>query len=138
MDFSSPTDVADNLAIRSLIERYNTAVMNFDGDAWSSTWAEDASWTLPGAPTVSGRANILAAWQQAMSQFEFVGFFANAGPLTLSGDSAGGIWFQSETLIGKDGSKRRITGRYEDEYARGSQGWQFTSRNYHVLHVEEF
>ena len=93
---------------------------------------------LPGAPTVTGRANILAAWQQAMSQFDFVGFFANAGPLDIQGDQASGIWFQVETLIGKDGSKRRVMGRYEDTYRRGASGWQFASRHYHVLHLEEF
>lgn len=130
--------LADNLAIRELVERYGDAVMRFNGDAWAATWAEDATWQLPGAPLMSGRANILAAWQSAMAAFEFVGFFACAGPIQIDGDNASATWNQQETLIGKDGSKRRIIGRYEDTYQRTAAGWCFATREYQVLQVEEY
>ncbi|MEM6709120.1 MAG: nuclear transport factor 2 family protein [Pseudomonadota bacterium] len=138
MQFDDKHDRADNLELRALIERYNTAVMSFDADAWAATWHPNASWQLPGAPKITGRDNILVAWKQAMSAFEFVGFFASAGPLEIAGDNASGTWFQQETLIGKDGSKRRIIGRYEDSYTRDGGSWRFASRDYTVLNVEEF
>ncbi|MEM1434475.1 MAG: nuclear transport factor 2 family protein [Pseudomonadota bacterium] len=130
--------LADELAIRALVERYGDAVMRFDGAAWADCWAENASWTLPGAPAVTGRDNILAAWQGAMAAFDFVGFFGNFGPIQIDGDTAKATLYQQETLIGKDGSKRRIIGRYEDEHVRQGTVWRFSSRNYAVLNVEEY
>lgn len=130
--------LADELAIRALVERYGDAVMRFDGTTWADCWAENATWTLPGAPAVSGRDNILGAWQQAMAGFEFVGFFGNFGPIVITGDTAKATLYQQETLIGKDGSKRRIIGRYDDEHVRESDRWRFSSRNYQVLNVEEY
>jgi hypothetical protein len=49
---------------------------------------------------VTGRAAIVAAWTRAMSAFEFVGFFASAGPITVNGDRVRGLWYQQEFLRG--------------------------------------
>ena len=125
----------DRLAIRELVDSYNDAVMRFDGDAWSANWAEDGVWDL-GQGQVEGRANILATWQGAMSQFSFVGFFASAGPMTIDGDSATATWYQQEFLHGKDGSKRNVTGRYDDEYTKIDGRWYFQKRSYNVLNAE--
>ena len=76
--------VEDRLAIRELVESYNDAVMRFDGEAWASNWRDDASWTLPGAGEIRGRDTFFPVWQQAMSAFSFVGFFASAGSKTLT------------------------------------------------------
>ena len=70
----------DRIAIRELVESYNDAVMRFDGDAWADNWRDDATWHLPGVGPVNGKENFFPVWQQAMSAFEFVGFFASAGP----------------------------------------------------------
>lgn len=128
--------VEDRLAIRELVESYNDAVMRFDGDAWRANWAEDAVWNLPGAGEVTGRDNVYARWQQAMSGFSFVGFFASAGPITVEGDSARGIWYQQEFLHQKDGVKRSITGRYTDEYVKTDGRWLFRKRVYEILNAE--
>lgn len=126
----------DRLAIRELVESYNDAVMRFDASAWGSNWAEDASWTLPGAGVVTGRDNIVGAWQQAMANFSFVGFFASAGPILVSGNEAKGTWYQQEFLHQKDGVKRTIIGRYEDDYVKADGRWFFQSRAYSILHAE--
>lgn len=129
--------VEDRLAIRELVESYNDAVMRFDADAWQSNWAEDATWTLPGAGDIKGKAAIVGVWKQAMSSFEFVGFFASAGPIVIEGDQASGTWYQQEFLHQKDGVKRGITGRYDDRYVKKGGRWYFSSRVYNVLLATE-
>jgi hypothetical protein len=72
-------------------------------------------------------------WQQAMSAFSFVGFFASAGPIVVTGDTAHGTWYQQEFLHMKAGGKQTITGRYEDDYVRKDGRWFFAKRVYAVL-----
>ena len=129
--------IEDRLAIRELVESYNDAVMRFDGGAWAENWRDDASWTLPGAGEVVGKKNFFPVWEQAMSNFSFVGFFASAGPILVDGDSARGTWYQQEFLHQKDGVKRTITGLYQDEYVRVDGRWYFQKRVYSIMHAEE-
>lgn len=126
----------DRLAIRELIESYNDAVMRFDPEAWAATWTEDCSWSLPGGGEVKGRQAVLERWQQAMSDFSFVGFFASAGPIIVEGSTARGTWYQQEMLLQKDGTRRAVTGRYTDEYVKSEGRWRFRKRVYEVLDVE--
>ena len=72
-----------------------------------------------------------------MAGFSFVGFFEYAGPINVNGDSATGTWYQQEFLNGKDGSKRKITGKYSDDYIRKNGRWYFQKRIYEILDAEE-
>jgi uncharacterized protein (TIGR02246 family) len=128
--------VEDRLAIRELVESYNDAVMRFDGEAWAANWRDDASWTLPGAGEIQGKDNFFPVWQQAMSGFSFVGFFASAGPIHVTGDTATGTWYQQEFLHQKDGGKQAITGKYEDEYVKVDGRWYFQKRVYEILNAQ--
>ncbi len=127
----------DRLAIRELVESYNDAVMRFDGESWAANWTEDATWSLPGMGDVTGKANFFPLWQQAMSAFSFAGFFASAGPIVVSGDTAHGTWYQQEFLHRKDGGKAEITGRYEDDYVKQGGRWYFHKRVYSILNHKE-
>jgi ketosteroid isomerase-like protein len=129
--------IEDRLAIRELIESYNDAVMRFDGDAWKSTWHSDASWSLPGVGEIKGLDNFFPIWEQTMATFSFVGFFASAGPIIVDGETAKGTWYQQEVLHGKDDSKRKITGKYTDDYVKQDGRWCFLSRIYEILDAEE-
>jgi len=128
--------IEDRLAIRELVDSYNDAVMRFDGEAWKSNWADDATWTLPGAGDVTGVDNIYGAWQSAMTAFSFVGFFASAGPMAVDGDTARATWYQQEFLHQKDGGRRNITGKYSDEYVKRDGRWYFHRRVYEILNAE--
>lgn len=128
--------IEDRLAIRELVESYNDAVMRFDADDWAANWTDDATWVLPGAGELTGKATFVPVWQAAMANFEFVGFFASAGPIHVDGDQASGIWYQQEFLHQKDGVKRTVTGRYQDAYVRADGRWFFARRDYSVLHAE--
>lgn len=127
----------DRLAIRELIESYNDAVMRFDADAWASNWTDDATWSLPGAGDITGKANFVPVWQGAMADFAFVGFFASAGPIIVTGNTASGTWYQQEFLHQKDGVKRTITGKYQDSYVKADGRWFFAKRVYEIMHAEE-
>jgi uncharacterized protein (TIGR02246 family) len=128
--------VEDRLAIRELVDSYNDAVMRFDRDAWASNWTDDATWSLPGMGEITGKDHFVPMWQQMMAAFSFVGFFASAGPITVDVDTAHATWYQQEFLHQKDGIKRRITGRYEDDYIKRDGRWFFHKRVYSVLNAE--
>ena len=49
--------IEDRLAIRELVDSYNDAVMRTDGEAWAENWRDDATWELPGAGPITGKAN---------------------------------------------------------------------------------
>ena len=129
--------VEDRLMIRELVESYNDAVMRFDADAWGANWTDDAVWNLPGAGDMTGKPTIVVAWQQAMSAFSFVGFFASAGPIIVTGETASGTWYQQEFLHQKDGVKRTITGKYTDSYIKRDGRWFFAKRVYEILDAQE-
>jgi uncharacterized protein (TIGR02246 family) len=127
-------ETADRLAIQELIARYNDAVMRMDAASWSSTWAEDGVWSLPGVGDgIIGRERIVETWKMAMSQFEFVGFFASPGPLHVDGDTARGTLYQQEILYLKEGGERRVIGRYTDDFVKVDGQWKFAKRVYEVL-----
>ena len=129
--------IEDRLAIRELVESYNDAVMRFDGEAWKSNWLSNAIWSLPGAGEIEGLETFFPIWEQTMGGFSFVGFFASAGPIIVDGDTATGTWYQQEFLNGKDGSKRKITGKYSDTYAKQDGRWFFQKRIYEIMDAEE-
>jgi len=107
--------------------------MRFDADAWGANWTDDAIWNLPGAGDMVGKPTIVGAWQQAMSAFSFVGFFASAGPIVVDGNNATGTWYQQEFLHEKEGAKRNITGKYTDTYVKQDGRWFFAKRIYEIL-----
>jgi len=129
--------VEDRLAIRELVESYNDAVMRFDGAAWAENWIEDAVWSLPGMGDVTPRAKFFPMWQAMMGGFSFVGFYASAGPIVVSGDRAHATWWQQEFLHGKDGVKRSVAGRYEDDYVKRGGRWYFAKRVYQIVNQAE-
>lgn len=122
----------DHFAIRALIEAYADAVFRRDAEAWEANWAQDARWDLMGT-LIEGRAAIVAAWQQAMSGFPFVGFMCQPGPIELDGDMARARVWVRETLIDTEGRRRELFGRYDDEYCRTADGWRIARRSYRII-----
>ena len=129
----------DRIAIRELIDSYNDAVMRFDPDDWGANWDDDGVWSLPGREPVSGRTNIVPFWTAVMSQIRVDGFFASAGIITVTCDTAHGTWYQQEFLSGKDGTgpKRFVIGEYTDYYVKRDGRWLFSRREYNVRTAEE-
>jgi uncharacterized protein (TIGR02246 family) len=130
--------VEDRLAIRERIETYSHAVFLHDADLWISNWAEDGVWHLPSIGIdISGRANIRAAWEQAMSAYSMAGFFAVPGAIEVSGDTATARSYTQEILVTTDGALRKIVGAYDDALVKRDGAWLFARRSYNVLHDEK-
>jgi ketosteroid isomerase-like protein len=125
--------VEDRLAIRERIEAYSDAVFRHDAEAWIANWADEGVWRLPGVD-VAGKAQIKAAWIQAMSGFAVAGFFASPGAIEVRGDQASVRVYTQEILVDHAGQLRRIVGAYDDILVKAAGKWLFSSRTYTVLH----
>lgn len=124
--------IEDRLAIRDLIDSYSDAVFRRDEAAWAASWSEDCRWDL-GGMSVEGKAQVVAMWRQAMSQFSFVAFFASPGEIKVNGARASARVYTSEILVGADGKTRHVLGRYDDELVKISERWVFARRVYQML-----
>jgi ketosteroid isomerase-like protein len=128
----------DRIAIRELVESYNDAVMRFDPVDWGANWAEDGVWSLPGRGEVKGRDKIVPFWTAVMGAIEVDGFFASAGTITVTGDTAHATWYQQEFLRDKPTDaattviRRFVIGEYTDDYVKQSGRWFFAKRVYTV------
>ena len=121
----------DRIAIRELVESYNDAVMRFDAADWGANWADDGVWSLPGRGEVQGREAIVAQWLGAMGGLTVEGFFASAGVITVTGETAHATWYQQE-FLGRDGGRMAIVGEYTDDYVKRDGRWLFGKRIYNV------
>jgi ketosteroid isomerase-like protein len=133
MSMSFAGSVEDRLAIRERIEAYSDAVFQKDAEAWIANWCEDGVWSLPGI-SVSGKAQIKAAWMQAMEAFALAAFFATPGAIVVDGATAKARVHTQEILIDAAGAVRRIIGAYDDELVKVADVWLFRRRAYRILH----
>lgn len=132
MEFSGALE--DRIAIRELIDTYNSAVIHKDTQRWRSTWADRSSWLLMGNE-VSGIDNIVTTWEAAMKQFSFVSFMGTPGSHKLGDQQGTGTVHVAETLVDLDKQQRNIFGLYNDEYVKNKHGkWQFARRDYQILY----
>ena len=123
-----------DLALRNLMARYIDAVNRGDGDAWITTWAEDASWQLLGN-TVTGRDSILALWQQMMSGFEFAVMMPGSSLFEIAGDSATGHWYLQEFTRDLEGNTGIALSRYQDSYRKIDGEWLYQSRQFTFIYM---
>jgi hypothetical protein len=86
---------------------------------------------LPGREPVQGREAIVAQWLGAMGALKVEGFFASAGVITVTGDTAHGTWYQQE-FLDRSGTRMAIIGEYTDDYVRRDGRWFFARRVYAV------
>ena len=126
--------VEDELAIRTLVSRYADAVNRRHEEDWGATWAEDGTWTLPGAGAVSGRENIVNMWLGAMGGFPTVMQIVYHGLVEVDGNQGSGRWTLAEYLKFPDGNGMFNLGVYQDQYVKVGGEWKFASRNYSVIY----
>lgn len=123
----------DELALRNLMARYVDAVNRSDADAWAATWDDDGSWNLLGN-AVSGKANILALWQQMMAGFEFALMMPSSCLFSIDGDTASGHWYLQEFTRDKQGNTGTVLSRYRDTCIRRDHQWLYQSRHYEIIY----
>ena len=130
----SDSQVADELAIRSLVARYAEAVAARDEKTWADTWANDGEWHVLGR-SPKGREEIVEVWNQLMGGLEFVVQHAASGTVDIDGDHATGRWQVIEfgKLVG--GGAMMNIGLYRDECVRENGEWRFRKRIFSPLYV---
>lgn len=134
----------DDIAIRSLAERYTDAVNQRDWPTWRECWTADATWEL-GAPVNLTKVGIDAILIEAQRAVEAMSLFVqmtHAGViLHITDDTAQARWTLNEIghikpdqralLGGADGMN--ILATYTDELVRGAdRRWRFSRRSYRV------
>lgn len=134
----SDSNMMDRLAIRELLERYCDGVNQRDAEIWGSTWAEGSVWELPHLEMegIRGRANIVAAWTEAMKLFPFVNMLAQPAYINIEGDKATMRSYTTEVAVMQDGTEIRPIGEYYDECVREAGEWKFSMRKFRVMHGE--
>ena len=130
----SNSQVADELAIRSLVARYAEAVAARDEKAWADTWADDGEWHVMGQ-SPKGREEVVKVWNQLMGGLEFVVQHAASGTVDIDGDRATGRWQVIEFGKMAGGGAMMNIGLYRDEYVREHGAWQFQKRIFSPLYV---
>ncbi|MFA7555758.1 MAG: nuclear transport factor 2 family protein [Spongiibacteraceae bacterium] len=137
MSFTGP--IEDRLAIRELLDCYADGVNQRDADIWGSTWAEDSVWQLPVVPgmeNVTGKENIVTAWNTSMELFPFVFMSISVGNIDVQGDKATARSYTAEVAIMQDGTELRPRGQYDDVLIKVDGQWLFQQRLFQSLHGE--
>jgi uncharacterized protein (TIGR02246 family) len=137
MAFSGSTE--DRLAIRDLMDSYADAVNQRDAELWASTWTEDSSWKLPvipGMENVSGKENIVNAWQAGMTMFPFIFMSISVGYIQVNGNTATARCYTSEVGTTLDGTEIQPRGQYDDTLVKVDGQWLFKERIFNSLYGE--
>jgi uncharacterized protein (TIGR02246 family) len=124
--------VADRLAIRELVESYNSAVIEINPQKWISHWAKDGVWNLGGGD-IEGKDAILEHWLSAMAPYKYAAMFSQPVFIQVDGDEAQAQWHTNERLQLPTGDQMLVIGRYNDRYKRLKEGWKIKSRHYSVV-----
>jgi hypothetical protein len=114
--------------IEDLVHRYADAVVQRDADAWASTWALDARWSLAPGFEVTGREAIVKLWTKAMAGFAMVVQQVQNGTCALAGERGTGRWHVTEHYRRADGQVGMLLAHYDDEYVVEGGSWRFASR----------
>ena len=120
--------VADELAIRRLVDTFCDGVNSRDSGLWASVWdSEDATFRLGGTDRVGVEA-IVAGFDKGIEAYELLVQVAPNGRITVDGDTAAGRWYILEIGRLRDGSSSQQVALCHDEYRRTRNGWRLRRR----------
>jgi hypothetical protein len=143
----SPSEAADRLAIRELVEAYAHCADRREAKRQMSLFTPDAHFVVymnASDPTPSqelhsrdGLAPVFAALNKYAATMHFVG---QSTILTLSSDRGTGEAYCIAHHLTVDGGKRRLmiaALRYYDTFAKSNDAWLFSERRLYVDWTEE-
>jgi len=143
----SPTEAADRLAIRELVEAYAHCADRRDAKGQMALFTPDTHFVVymnAKDPTPSQElhtrealAPVFAALKQYAATTHFLG---QSTIVTLSGDRATGEAYCLAHHVTVDGSNRRLmvaSLRYNDTFVKSDGGWLFSERLLYVDWVDE-
>ncbi len=127
-------EVADELAIRALAQRFSDAVNRRDAAALAALFAPDGRWDVPGVTETVGPEAIGAAFDALMVHFAFLVQVLHSGVVELDGVRASARWYLTEHARDHEGGGSLFIGYYEDDLAFDGADWHFASRRFRFLY----
>ena len=143
----SPTEAADRLAIRELIEAYAHCADRRDAKGQMSLFTEDARFVVhmnakdPKPSQELHSREALAPVFAALNQYDATTHFVGQSTITsLTGDRATGEIYCLAHHVTTDGAKRRLmvaSLRYLDRFVKIDGAWLFAERLLYVDWLDE-
>jgi len=117
--------------IRALVGRYCDAVARFDVDAFGATWAQDASWYVPGGEVIQSRAVIVARYRELRAGYSLCVQELLSSLVDPEGRAR---WYVRELQWreGREGSQ--LIGVYDDTFCGDGDRPLFASRRFTLLY----
>jgi uncharacterized protein (TIGR02246 family) len=128
--------LADEHAIRSVVQRYADAASRRDPAGVASTFTIDGEWQAPELGHHKGRDAMVAFFTSMLSGWNFFLQGLMSGVVVIDAanpDRATGRWFVQETGQRTAGTNLTIAGVYHDEYRREGDAWLISQRRYDPL-----
>jgi len=122
--------------VRNLVGSYAEAVLRNDPVLFADTWAEDAVWSMPGAPTIVGRDGIVRSFRDRRAGFRLcVQEILNGRITMVEADRATATWQVRELQWRADGTGGELLGVYDDVMVISADGeLRFARRNFELLY----
>ncbi len=143
----SPTEAADRLAIRELVEAYAHCADRRDAKGQMALFTEDTHFVVfmsakdPKPSTDLHSRDALAPVFADLNKYDATTHFVGQSTIfTLSADRATGEAYCLAHHVTVDGEKRRLmiaSLRYYDTFVKGDGGWLFAERQLYVDWVDE-
>jgi ketosteroid isomerase-like protein len=143
----SPTEAADRLAIRELVEAYAHCADRRDAKGQMALFTEDTHFVVfmsakdPKPSTDSHSRDALAPVFADLNKYDATTHFVGQSTIfTLSADRATGEAYCLAHHVTVDGEKRRLmiaSLRYYDTFVKEDGGWLFAERQLYVDWVDE-
>ena len=143
----SPTEAADRLAIRELVEAYAHCADRRDAKGQMALFTEDTHFVVfmnakdPKPSMDLHSRDALAPVFADLNKYDATTHFVGQSTIfTLSADGATGEAYCLAHHVTVDGEKRRLmiaSLRYYDTFVKGDGGWLFAERQLYVDWVDE-
>ena len=141
----APTEMADRLAIRELVDAYAHCADRRDTDAQKSLFTEDTHFVVymdgqGSEPTqvIDGREGLTPVFQD-LKRYEATQHFNGQSTIELDGDRATGeSYCIAHHLFTEDGERKLMLAhlRYGDAFIKRDDAWLFAERNLYVDWIE--
>ena len=126
--------LAEELAIRKLLESFSIACIRKDTSMWAATWAAEATWKIDALDQpAEGRENVVAVFARIMPNIDFVSMNAFPADIVIDGDRATGKAYSQELIFPKAGPEKILVGCSHDEYVKRDGTWLFLKRSFETL-----
>jgi uncharacterized protein (TIGR02246 family) len=119
--------------VRALVDGYAVAADERDADRFAALFADDA-WMAVGDHRFEGR-DAIATIPERLAKYDVTMHLVSTHRVDVDGDRATGVTYcEAHHRTGETDKVMFI--RYDDEYARGAEGWRFASRTLRLLWEE--